>query len=226
MNYSITDIPLDEDPLSRGVHFGRYCMVLTVLSAIGLLMVLVAFAKLAGRSQQIPPVVAFTSEARPITGKIVPLGMTSDRFNALVRDVVESALTRTTKGSTPELANFLTPNCANKLEEQAKGMARRDDDDYVQIFTIEEKDGIRVVSGNGLEARAMVRGIMTSHSTEGVVTNRFYWGVQFLNFPSRPENPLGWRMSDIFEIKEQDFFASDIAAASAAAVKLPSEPKP
>jgi hypothetical protein len=50
--------------------------------------------------------------------------------------------------------------------------------------------------------------------------------VQFLNFPSGPENRLGWRLNDIFEIKEKDYFAADLAATTAEAVKLSAEKKP
>jgi hypothetical protein len=226
MNFSIIDIPTDEEPLSRGVHFGRYCLYMVAAQALGFLFLLAGLGKLAIRARQIPPVVGFTSEYRPLTGKMAPLGMTSGRFNALVRDVVESALTRTQKGSAPELAGYLTPSCARKLQAQASENQRRHPRDYVQVFTVDGKDGVRIVTGGAFEARAMVRGVMTSRSPDGVVSNRFYWGVQFFNFPNGPENQLGWRLNDIFEIKENDFFAADLAATAAAAVRLSPEKKP
>jgi hypothetical protein len=226
MNFSIIDIPTDEEPLSRGAHFGRYCLYMVAAQALGFLFLLAGLGKLATRARQIPPVVAFTSEHRPLTGKIAPLGLTGERFNALVRDVIESALTRTQNGSVPELAPYLTPSCARKLQAQASGNKRQNRRDYVQVFTVDEKDGVRVVTGSAFEARAMVKGVMTSRSPDGVVSNRFYWGVQFFNFPGGAENRLGWRMNDIFEIKENDFFAADLAATAAEAVKLSSEKKP
>jgi len=226
MNFSILDIPTDDEPLSRGAHFGRYCLYMIAAQALGFLFLLAAFGKLTARARQIPPVVAFTSEHRPLTGKIAPLGMTSERFNALVRDVVESALTRTQNGAAPELADFLTPSCARKLQAQASENARQNQRDYVQVFAVDEKNGVRIVSGGAFEARAMINGVMTSRSPDGVVTNRFYWGVQFLNFPGGLKNLFGWRLNDIFEIKETDFFAADLTAAAAAAVKLSSEKTP
>jgi hypothetical protein len=226
MNFSILDIPTDEEPLSRGAHFGRYCLYMITAQALGLLFLLAGLDKLCVRARQIPPVVGFTSEHRPITGKIAPLSMTSERFNALVRDVVESALTRTQNGSAPELVGYLTPSCARKLQVQMSGNKHLDQRNFVQVFTVDEKDGVRIVTGSAFEARAMVKGVMTSRSPDGVVANRFYWGVQFFNFPSGPENRLGWRLNDIFEIKEKDFFAADLAATAAEAVKLSSEKKP
>ena len=226
MNFSILDIPTDEDPLSRGAHFGRYCLYMVAAQALGFLFLLAGLGQLAARARQIPPVVGFTAEHRPLTGKIGPLGMTSERFDALVRDVVESALTRTQDGSAPELAGYLTPACAQKLQSQASGNKRQNPHDYAQVFTVDGKAGVRIVTGSAFEARAMVKGVMTSRSPDGVVTNRFYWGVQFFNFPSGPENRLGWRLNDIFEIKEKDFFAADLAATAAEAVKLSWEKKP
>lgn len=226
MSFSILDIPTDEEPLSRGAHFGRYCLYMIAAQALGILFLLAGLGKLCARAQQIPPVVGFTVEHRPFTGKIAPLGMTSERFNALVRDVVESALTRTQNGSAPELAAYLTPACARKLQTKASGNKHQNQRDYVQVFAVDEKDGVRIVTGSALEARAMVKGVMTSRSPDGVVSNRFYWGVQFFNFPNGPENQLGWRLNDLFEIKENDFFAADLAATTAEAVRLSSEKKP
>jgi hypothetical protein len=226
MSFSIIDIPTDEEPLSRGAHFGRYCLYMIAAQALGFLFLLAGLGKLCARARQIPPVVGFTAEHRPLTGKIAPLGMTGERFDVLVRDVVESALTRTQNGSAPELAGYLTPSCARKLQIQMSGNKRQDRRDFVQVFAVDEKDGVRIVTGGAFEARAMVRGIMTSRSPDGVVSNRFYWGVQFFNFPSAPENRLGWRLNDIFEIKEKDFFAADLAATAAAAVELSSEKTP
>jgi hypothetical protein len=226
MSFSILDIPTDEEPLSQGAHFGRYCLYMIAAQALGVLLFLAGLGKLCARARQIPPVVGFTAEHRPLTGKIAPLGMTSERFNALVRDVVESALTRTQNGSAPELAGYLTPSCARKLQAQMSGDRHLNQGDYVQMFAVDEKEGIRIVTGGAFEARAMVNGVMTSRSPDGVVSNRFYWGVQFFNFPSGPENRLGWRLNDIFEIKEKDFFAADLAATAAEAVKLSSEKKP
>jgi hypothetical protein len=226
MSFSILDIPTDEEPLSRGAHFGRYCLYMIATQALGFLFLLAGLDRLAVRAGQIPPVVGFTSEHRPFTGKIAPLGMTSERFNVLVRDIVESALTRTQHGSAPELACYLTPSCARKLQAQAAENKHQNPRDYVQVFTVDEKDGVRIVAGSAFEARAMVKGVMTSRSPDGVVSNPFYWGVQFFNFPSGPENRLGWRLNDLFEIKENDFFATDLAATAAEAVKLSSEKKP
>ncbi|HXB01759.1 MAG TPA: hypothetical protein VNV15_02945 [Opitutaceae bacterium] len=226
MSFSLMDIPTDEEPLSRGAHFGRYCLYMILAQAMGFLFLLAGLGKLYARARQIPPVVGFTAEHRPLTGKIAPLGMTSERFDVLVRDVVESALTRTQNGSAPELTGYLTPACARKLQIQMSGNKRQDQRDFVQVFTVDEKDGVRIVTGSAFEARAMVKGIMTSRSSDGVVSNRFYWGVQFFNFPTGPENRLGWRLNDIFEIKEKDFFAADLAATAAAAVKLSSEKTP
>jgi hypothetical protein len=226
MSFSILDIPTDEEPLSRGAHFGRYCLFMIAAQALGLLILLAGLGKLCARARQIPPVVGFTSEHRPLAGKTAPLVMTSERFNALVRDVVESALTRTQGGSAPGLAGYLTPSCARKLQVQMSGNKHLKQRDFVQVFTVDEKDGVRIVTGSVFEARAMVKGVMTSRSPDGVVSNRFYWGVQFFNFPGGPENRLGWRLNDIFEIKEKDFFAVDLAATAAEAVKLSSEKKP
>jgi hypothetical protein len=226
MSFSIIDLPTDEEPLSRGAHFGRYCLYMVAAQALGLVFLLAGLGKLCARARQIPPVVGFTADHRPLTGKIAPLGMTSERFNVLVRDVVESALTRTQNGSAPELAGYLTPSCARKLQVQMAGNIHLNQRDFVQVFTVDGKEGVRIVNGGALEARAMVKGVMTSRSPDGVVSNRFYWGVQFFNFPSGPENRLGWRLNDIFEIKEKDFFAADLAAAAAEAVKLSSEKKP
>ncbi|MGA3007167.1 MAG: hypothetical protein ABSE59_04675 [Opitutaceae bacterium] len=226
MNFSLLDIPTDEDPLSRGAHFGRYCLYMIAAQAFGLFLLLTSLGHLAARARQIPPVVGFTAAHQPLTGKIGPLGMNGERFNALVRDVVESALTRTQNGYAPELDRYLTPSCARKLRAQASESRRQSRRDYVQVFTLDEKDGVRIVSGGPLEARAMARGVMTSRSPDGVVTNRFYWGVQFFNFPSGSDNLLGWRLNDLFEIKEADFFATDLAAAAARAVKLSSEKTP
>jgi hypothetical protein len=193
---------------------------------VGLVFLLAGLGKLCARARQIPPVVGFTVEHRPFTGKIAPLGLTSERFNVLVRDVVESALTRTQNGSAPELAGYLTPACARKIQVQMAGNIHLNRRDFVQVFTVDEKEGVRIVNGGAFEARAMVKGVMTSRSPDGVVSNRFYWGVQFFNFPCGPENRLGWRLNDIFEIKEKDFFAADLAATAAEAVKLTSEKKP
>ena len=226
MSFSLLDIPTDEEPLSRGAHFGRYCLYMIAAQALGILFLLAGLGELAARARQIPPVVGFTSEHRPLTGKIALLGMTGDRFNALVRDVVESALTRTQNGSAPELARYLTPSCAQKLQVQASGNKRQKQRDYTQVFTVDAKDGIRIVAGSAFEARAMVKGVMTSRSPDGIATNRFYWGVQFFNFPGGPDNLLGWRLNDLFEIQEKDFFAADLAAAAAGAVKLSSEKTP
>jgi len=135
-------------------------------------------------------------------------------------------LTRTQNGSAPELAGYLTPSCARKLQAQRAGNKHQKQRDFVQVFTLDEKDGVRIVTGGAFEARAMVKGVMTSRSPDGVVSNRFYWGVQFFNFPSGPENRLGWRLNDIFEINEKDFFAADLAATAAEAVRLSSERKP
>src|SRR5579862_1630510 len=147
MSYSLLDIPADDDPIARGPHFGRYCMIMIVVSATGLLVMLVAMAKLVGRARQIPPIVAFTSDHRPITGKVTRLGMNNDRFVALLQDVGESSLTRTKLGFTPALTNFLTPSCAQKLQAQATMGGRPNQHDFVQVFTVDEKDGVRVVSG-------------------------------------------------------------------------------
>ena len=226
MSFCILDIPTDEEPLSRGAHFGRYCLYMIAVQALGFVFLLAGLGKLCVRARQIPPVVGFTAEHRPITGKIAPLGMTGDRFNALVRDVVESALTRTQNGPAPELAGYLTPSCARKLLAQVSGNKHLNRRDFAQVFIVDEKNGVRIVTGSAFEARAMVEGVMTSRSPDGVVSNRFYWGVQFFNFPSGPENRLGWRLNDIFEIKEKDFFAADLAATAAGAVRLSSEKKP
>jgi hypothetical protein len=226
MSFSILDIPTDEEPLSRGAHFGRYCLYMIAAQALGFVFLLAGLGELCVRARQIPPLVGFTAEHRPISGKIAPLGMTSERFNALVRDVVESALTRTQNGSAPELAGYLTPSCARKLQAQVSEKKHLNQRDFVQVFIVDEKDGVRIVTGSAFEARAMVKGVMTSRSPEGVVSNRFYWGVQFFNFPGRPENRIGWRLNDIFEIKEKDFFAADLAATAAEAVRLSSERKP
>jgi hypothetical protein len=226
MSFSIVDIPADEDPLSRGAHFGRYCQYMIAAQAVGILFLWAGLAQLAARARTMPPVVAFNAEDRPLTGKIAPLGLTTERFAILARDVVEAALTRTENGFAPELAAYVTPSCAQKLRAQAMGSERSRQRDYVQIFTVDGNDGVRIVSGSAMEARAMVKGVMTSRSPDGVVNNRFYWGVQFFNFPSGPENRLGWRLNDIFEIKEKDFFAADFAATAAEAVKLSSEKAP
>ncbi len=99
MSFSTLDILADEDPLSRGAHFGRYCLYMIAAQALGFLFLLAGLGRLAARARQIPPVVGFTSEHRPLTGKIAPLGMTGVIGSiALVRDIVESALTRTQTG--------------------------------------------------------------------------------------------------------------------------------
>src|ERR1035441_7481407 len=137
MSFSILDIPTDEEPLSRGAHFGRYCLYMIAAQALGLLFLLAGWGKLCARARQIPPVVGFTAEHRPLTGKITLLGMTSERFNALVHDVVESALTRTQIGSAPELAGYLTPSCARKLQAQVSGNKHLAQRDFVQVFTVD-----------------------------------------------------------------------------------------
>src|ERR1035441_2410120 len=139
MSFYILDIPTDEEPLSRGAQFGRYCLYMITAQALGFIFLLAGLGKLCARARQIPPVVGFTAEHRQLTGKIAPLGMTSERFNVLVRDVVESALTRTQNGSAPELTGYLTPSCVRKLQVQMSGNKHLNPRDFVQVFTVDEK---------------------------------------------------------------------------------------
>jgi len=173
----------------------------------------------------IPTIVAFTADHRAIIGDPKPYQMNDDRFEAFARDTIEAALARTEKGIPPALQDFVTDAAGKKLLAQSTSNRPKAGASFVQTFKVADKDGVRLVSGNIMTARVKLRGVLTTRSTDSMVSDTYYWAAQFVSTPLSVENPIGWRLNDLFEISMDDFYEEDAARAAADAVKLPTRKK-
>lgn len=219
-------LPQDRDPVTPGSGQSSVFKLCIVLQLVGLVVAGAGIMKLRAQAAGIPKIVAFTADHRAIIGEPKTYQMDDDRFGAFARDTVEAALARTEKGIPPALQDYVTDAAGKKLLAQALSIRPRAGASFVQTFQVAEKDGVRLVSGNMMTARIKLRGVLTTRSTDSMVSDTYYWGAQFVSGPLSVENPIGWRLTDLFEISMDDYYEEDAAIAAADAVKLPARKKP
>jgi hypothetical protein len=210
---------LDDRSLIPGAALGRVGWLLRGFQALGLVAMVAGALILRREAAAVPPIIAFTADNRPLTGKPAPYAMNDARFSRFATDVVESSLTRNEKGLLPGLIDYITPAGASKLEEQFRRNSPKKGTEFVQTFSVDPKDGVRIVSGNPYVARVMLKGTFTVRSDKEVSAT-FYWGAAFVVGPASPRNPLGWRLNDIFEISKGDYYEEDTEKAASEAVKI------
>lgn len=167
-----------------------------MLAAIAVVLVLFVY-----RAFVPPRVVLETSSRWPITGQLHRWTDNPATMGQVLMETATAIFTRTEKGFPPDLADFVSPDLLEALSNMRPREAGQAG--FSQSFSMTD---LRPVGFNDSLAIVRYRGVMTVTTQQRHAVSDISFECSYTRKQPTDRNALGWRLNDVREMTESEFF--------------------